>query len=972
MANSIQDRSKAITAEDLIRRYKLDSLSKDRKAISTLDGSLTKVNTKLENFVVEVIKNIDDLQDQVDGNITTWFLSGVPNLQNSPAIDWTDDIEKNNHLGDLYYDKDTGYAYRFSIEDGIYEWIKLTDNDITEALAIANSAKDTADSKRRIFVETPSPPYDVGDIWLKDDSDIYRCRAKRTEGEFNEVDWIIGTKYTDDSYAQSVEAVLNQFKETVEKNYATKVLLETTEDSIRSSVEATTAKVESNTNEITSLNTKYTELKEESDKVTITVGKIDTKVEDTKKELQEEIDNVELKTLYTWIKYADDEQGNGISSSSVGKSYIGMAINKEEETASDNPSDYTWSKIKGDTGAKGQDGTNGSDGKSAYQIWLDAGNTGTEEDYLESLKGADGENGKDGSNGRGISKTIVEYQKGSNGTTAPTGNWQTTIPDVSQGEYLWSRTTTTYTDNTSSVVYSVSFQGKNGNDGENGQDGTSVTITDKSVTYQQGSSGTSVPSGSWSSQVPTLIQGQYLWTKTYVKYSDGNETTSYSVSYNAKDGQEGQVGATGNGIENITYFYATTTTQTTPSESSVTSTTMPTLSETNKYLWQKEVIKYTNGTNKTSVILIAVYGDKGEQGIQGEKGETGERGIQGETGSRGTGIWTTTTAPTTPNYTFTISKLSGMTGTPIVGDNILYSYYKYTITSVSDTTVLAGTRVSIRGATGTSSKWYNGTKITGTSTTATIFSESGISSAVVGDMYLNNDTQNTYRCTTAGNASTAQWVYVSNIKGDAGQDAAIQSTTAPSDKSQMWLNTTDNKLYVYNSTSEKWEVVNDYSEQIEGLQSSTSAYVTNDTLDSKLDAQKGNILSDINDKYISASDYNADQTKISSELDSKVDSSDVNNMVNDTVNSALEDVNETVSKVNEYFEFTDKGLTIGRSDSEMTLTAQNDRLSFQKNNEEKAYMSDNSFVLSELLQFQIGNFAFIPRSNGSLDFKKIK
>ena len=78
--------------------------------------------------------------------------------------------------------------------------------------------------------------------------------------------------------------------------------------------------------------------------------------------------------------------------------------------------------------------------------------------------------------------------------------------------------------------------------------------------------------------------------------------------------------------------------------------------------------------------------------------------------------------------------------------------------------------VAKTGASGTrGAVWYSGTAITGTSTTATVFSNSGISSAVVGDMYLNTSTGNTYRCTTAGNASTAKWVYVDNLTGPQGQ-----------------------------------------------------------------------------------------------------------------------------------------------------------------------------------------------------------
>ena len=72
------------------------------------------------------------------------------------------------------------------------------------------------------------------------------------------------------------------------------------------------------------------------------------------------------------------------------------------------------------------------------------------------------------------------------------------------------------------------------------------------------------------------------------------------------------------------------------------------------------------------------------------------------------------------------------------------------------------------GAAGSSAQWYSGNKITGTSTTATTFSGSGITNAQVGDMYLNTDTMNTYRCTVGGAASAAKWVYVGNIKGQTG------------------------------------------------------------------------------------------------------------------------------------------------------------------------------------------------------------
>ena len=245
------DYNKAITAEDLIRRYNLDNLSSDRKNIKETKKELEKVNHTTNQFAESVLKSIEELQDQVDGNITTWFFSEVPTLENYPASDWTTDEEKNNHLGDLYYDNSTGYAYRFTLENQEYKWLKIVDSDVVEALAIANAAQDTADKKRQVFVVTPTPPYDVGDMWIKEDKEIYRCRAKRIEGEYSENDWIKATDYTNDDYAKNVEAVLNQFKNTVESDYATKVLLETTVDSINASVEAVTTKTEILENKLT-------------------------------------------------------------------------------------------------------------------------------------------------------------------------------------------------------------------------------------------------------------------------------------------------------------------------------------------------------------------------------------------------------------------------------------------------------------------------------------------------------------------------------------------------------------------------------------------------------------------------------------------------------------------------------------------------------------------------------------------------
>ena len=146
-------------------------------------------------------------------------------------------------------------------------------------------------------------------------------------------------------------------------------------------------------------------------------------------------------------------------------------------------------------------------------------------------QGPQGVKGQDGTSIKITSKSVT-YQASTSGTTAPTGTWSTTVPAVNNGQYLWTKTTVQYSDGNKTEAYSVSYKGTNGTNG------TSVTVSKTEVTYQVSASGTTAPTGTWSTTMPSCDQGQYLWTKTYVKYSDGKDTTSYSVSYKGVDGEK--------------------------------------------------------------------------------------------------------------------------------------------------------------------------------------------------------------------------------------------------------------------------------------------------------------------------------------------------------------------------------------------------------------------------------------------------
>ena len=132
-----------------------------------------------------------------------------------------------------------------------------------------------------------------------------------------------------------------------------------------------------------------------------------------------------------------------------------------------------------------------------------------------------------------VSSTKVEYAAGASGTAAPTSGWAASVPSVPAGQYLWTKTTVAYSDGKKTESFSVS------RNGSNGSNGTSVAVSSTKVEYQASSSGTTAPTGSWSTSVPSVSAGQYLWTKTTVAYSDGKKTEAYGVSRNGTNGSNG-------------------------------------------------------------------------------------------------------------------------------------------------------------------------------------------------------------------------------------------------------------------------------------------------------------------------------------------------------------------------------------------------------------------------------------------------
>lgn len=172
------------------------------KNILDLDAQSTEAYNYISNTLPGLLEGI---YSQLDGVIETWFGEEAPTLTNAPAKDWTSNTEKDNHLGDIYYDTVSGYGYRFSKTGSTYSWSQMSDSGVAAALEAAAKAQDTADGKRRIFVSTPYPPYDKGDLWVKggvSGSDIMYCKTSRASGVYVSSDWDKASDYTNDENLQ--------------------------------------------------------------------------------------------------------------------------------------------------------------------------------------------------------------------------------------------------------------------------------------------------------------------------------------------------------------------------------------------------------------------------------------------------------------------------------------------------------------------------------------------------------------------------------------------------------------------------------------------------------------------------------------------------------------------------------------------------------------------------------------------------
>ncbi len=424
----------------------------DKALSDNLQESKDYSDGKLADYADTVTGSLAGLQAQIDGQIESFFYDYEPSLQNEPAAEWTTTEERKKHEGDLFYWKSTGYAYRFMQDGAVWKWQMIQDNDISKALAQAEKAQDTADGKRRTFVAQPSPPYDIGDLWSQEGGDILTCVVSRAKGSvYASSDWKKLNKYTDDSTAnKALEAA----------SLARNMTLQLSND-----MQTITSDADGNIPVFPTVATAAT-------------------------------------VMYGTQDITDDCSFTITKSANVTGSW-----NDETHV-------YNVTALSADNG------------------WVDIKAT-----YLDNLAVtkrftiSKQKTGKTGNTGKGIKGTPKsQYQVSASGTTAPTGTWLDSVPETKEGQFLWTKTVTEYTDGTSTTGYSVSYIGKNGTNG-NG-------VVSTEVTYQASNNGTTPPTGEWNTTPPSAKEGQYIWTRVVTNYSKSDPVTSYSVGKIGENGKQ--------------------------------------------------------------------------------------------------------------------------------------------------------------------------------------------------------------------------------------------------------------------------------------------------------------------------------------------------------------------------------------------------------------------------------------------------
>jgi hypothetical protein len=545
------------------------------------------------------------------------------------------------------------------------------------------------------------------------------------------------------------------------------------------------------------------------------------------------------------------------------------------------------------------------------------------------IAGAKGDTGQTGSAGKGVTSIVEQYYKSTSATSLVGGSWSTTYPGWENGKYIWTRSVITYTDKTTTTTTAVCVTGTKGDTGAKGDKGdtgaTGNGISKIDEHYAVSSSNSTAPT-TWSSTVPTMTTtNKYLWNYETITYTNGStaDTTKRVIGVYGNTGSKGDTGATGKGISKVTEHYAVSTSNSTAPTS--WSETVPTLTATNKYLWNYETITYTdNTTSDTAKRVIGVYGDKGLTGATGATGAMGETLSNGKLlykdvmfaeGNNGINVYNTSSGGVV-----TVARQAKTSDNPC-GD------YELVITNTGAASPGIGGfcwgnparanavfiyRIIAKIPTGRSIFWKANSFGRGSSTNW-LTSQAGTGKFTE---YILKAT-----CGPTGSFSTIGFFYIDGSPG---------SSSSPV------------KWYV--AYAGVWDMT-DYEDMLP-KDEAKDIYTT------QLEMSKTNseLRLDFTKSISSASD------DMQSKLDAANDATD-----------------QKFGEISKYIRFVDGKIVLGETGSELTLTVQNDRVSFQQDGNEVAYFSNNNLYIRRaevLTTLKVGNYEFAPHNDGGLALRK--
>lgn len=451
-------------------------------------------NESAKSYVDSVITDGIDVSTQ-------YFYAYDPTLENVPASEWTDVDAKDKHLNDIFYNTSTKKMFRFVKIDDTYSWESFDDPDIKVALDAASTAQDTADGKRRVFLVTPTPPYDEGDMWVTSTTngkgEIKICKTPRKSGAFSSADWI-SPSYVD---SDDVDNAISEYDTSLGQP---EVFNKLTNNGKNKGIYIQDGELYINASYILSgvlagklINGKGLNVTDKNGQVTLKIdddGNVYIKATEFSLEGKNISDvvaeesgkfrtlNVILSNEYQGIP--TDKDG-GYTSFPSCSTTVQVLYGSEDVTKTSIIEWSTSSGVYGSSYGETYIVTGLSTDAGTVKVTVTRGSLTAEKIFaiakqkqgIQGMQGQTGATGATGATGNGISSVTTYYlaTSESNYVYTYTSGWTTSIQTPTADKpYLWSYQTTYYTDGTSNST-SPHIIGIRGKDGENGKDAGDLT-----------------------------------------------------------------------------------------------------------------------------------------------------------------------------------------------------------------------------------------------------------------------------------------------------------------------------------------------------------------------------------------------------------------------------------------------------------------------------------------------------------------